>query len=93
MPEQPSSVRPHNLILEDRLRLSLSGVTDVESFNETEIFLYTSLGELSIKGKGLHVGSMSLETGDVEITGEVKRLVYGDADRKKKPTLLGKLTR
>ena len=52
MPEQPSSVRPHNLILEDRLRLSLSGVTDVESFNETEIFLYTSLGRAVDQGQG-----------------------------------------
>ena len=55
MQEQPTAVKRHNLILEDRQKLSMSGVTDVESFNDTEISLYTSLGELSIRGKGLHV--------------------------------------
>ena len=41
MQEQPTAVKRHNLILEDRQKLSMSGVTDVESFNDTEISLYT----------------------------------------------------
>ena len=40
----------HNVILENRSHLVLSGVTDVDSFNETEIALFTQLGELKIKG-------------------------------------------
>ena len=93
MQEQPTAVKRHNLILEDRQKLSMSGVTDVESFNYTEISLYTSLGELSIRGKGLHVDAMSLETADITITGEIKSLVYGDKDRTKKPSLWTKLSR
>ena len=46
-----------------------------------------------IKGKCLHVDEMSLESGDISITGDVKSMVYGDKDRTKKPTLWGKITR
>ena len=45
----------HNAILENRQRLQLSGVTDVDSFDEDEIRLFTQLGELTIKGKDLHM--------------------------------------
>lgn len=88
-----SAVKKHNVILEERSKLSISGVTDVESFDESEISLYTTLGELSVRGKCLHVDEMSLESGDISITGDVKSLVYGDKDRTKKPSLWGKITR
>ncbi len=85
--------KKHNLILEDRCKLSLSGVTDVESFDDTEVSLYTTQGELVIRGKNLHVDEVSLETGDLEMSGEVKSMIYGDKDRTKKPTVWKKLTR
>ncbi len=88
-----SAVKKHNIILEERSKLSISGVTDVESFDENEISLYTTLGELSVKGKCLHVDEMSLESGNITISGDVKSLVYGDKDRTKKPSLWGKITR
>lgn len=93
MTDNENISKRHNLILEDRFKLSLSGVTDVESFDENEISLYTSLGELAIRGKGLHVDEMSLETGEVSITGDVKSMIYGDKDRTKKPTAWGKIFR
>lgn len=93
MADERTIIKRHNIILEDRQKLSMSGVTDVESFDENEISLFTSLGELVVRGKCLHVDSMNLETGDMDITGEVKSLVYGDKDRTKKPTLWGKITR
>lgn len=88
-----SAVKKHNIILEERSKLSISGVTYVESFDENEISLYTTLGELSVKGKCLHVDEMSLESGNITISGDVKSLVYGDKDRTKKPSLWGKITR
>ena len=88
-----SAVKKHNIILEERSKLSISGVTDVESFDENELSLYTTLGELSVKGKCLHVDEMSLESGNITISGDVKSLVYGDKDRTKKPSLWGKITR
>lgn len=93
MAAEVSAVKKHNIILEERSKLSISGVTDVESFDENEISLYTTLGELSIKGKCLHVDEMSLETGELSITGDVKSMVYGDRDRTKKLSLWGKIKR
>lgn len=59
----------HNAILENRQRLQLSGVTDVDSFDEDEIRLFTQLGELTIKGKDLHINEISVESGDVSVEG------------------------
>ncbi len=93
MAAEVSAAKKHNVILEERSKLSVSGVTDVESFDENEISLYTALGELSIKGKCLHVDEISLETGDMAVTGDIKSMVYGDKDRTKKLSLWGKITR
>ncbi len=81
----------HNLILENRSHLVLSGVTDVDSFNEEEIRLFTQLGELTIRGKNLHINEMSVESGDISVEGDVWSLCYGEKDRKKKLSVMGKL--
>ncbi len=82
----------HNLILEGRSRLSLSGVTDAESFDENSIEIYTEMGELVIRGKNLKVGEMNVETGNMTVSGDVKSIVYGDRHRNKKLSLWGKMT-
>ncbi len=83
----------HNVIMENRKKLTLSGVTDVDSFDERCIILYTQLGELVIKGRDLHINSMSVETGDMTIDGEIWSLNYGDKDKKSTASFLGKLFR
>ena len=83
----------HNMILENRKSLSISGITDVDSFDEREIILYTQLGELTIQGRELHIDAMSVETGDMTITGDIWALVYGDKDKKGPISALGKLFR
>jgi len=82
-----------NLILENRQNLSISGITDVDSFDEKAICLYTQLGELTIQGKELHIDSMSVETGDMTITGDIWSVVYGDKERKSPVSFLGRLFR
>ena len=83
----------HNVILGGRKKLTISGVTDVDSFDERCISLYTQLGELVIKGRELHINSMSVETGDMTIEGDIWALNYGDKDKKSSATFLGKLFR
>lgn len=83
----------HNVIMESRKSLTLSGVTDVDSFDERCIVLYTQLGELVIKGRNLHIGMMSIETGDMSIDGDIWALCYGDKDKKSSSSFLGKLFR
>ena len=85
----------HNLILENRKKLSVSGIEEVESFNEEEIILRTSEQEvLVIKGEDLHINKLSVDTGDVNITGEVSAMDYIDRSSKSKgPGLLTRLLR
>ena len=83
----------HNIILENRKILSISGITDVDSFDEREISLYTQLGELTVQGRELHIDAMSVETGDMTITGDIWALIYGDKDKKGPISALGRLFR
>ena len=66
----------HDLRLEGRNKLSLTGVTDVESFDETAAVLETALGTLVVRGSGLHVEQLDLEAGALKLSGEVDSLGY-----------------
>lgn len=70
---------PHNLILEGRKKLTLTGVSDVDSFDDRTVVAYTSYGELTIKGKDLHVSKLSLESGELSLDGEISSMVYSDS--------------
>ena len=83
----------HSVIMENRHTMTISGITDVDSFDEKFICLYTQLGELTIKGRELHIDTMSVETGDMVITGDIWSAVYGDRDKKSPVSALGRLFR
>ena len=46
---------PNNIIMDDRKKLSVSGVTDIDSFDEQTVIAVTQLGELTIRGWDLHI--------------------------------------
>ena len=69
---------PHSLILKDRAQLTLSGVTDVDSFDETAVIAYTDYGELTIAGTGLHISSLNIDKGELSIDGRISSLTYID---------------
>ena len=83
--------RAHGLTLTERKRLSLTGVDDVDCFNEQIVVLRTPLGMLTVAGAGLNISQLSLESGRVEIEGEVDALEYSGG--KKSGGLLGRLFR
>ena len=56
-------VKPHHVIMEDRSKLSVTGVEDVISFDEAEIITRTAQGNLIIRGTGLHIGKLTLDSG------------------------------
>jgi len=89
--KEPEPKGFHNLILENRNNLSLTGVTDVDNFDEGTIVLYTQLGELTIQGKDLHINSMNVETGNLSVEGDIWSLVYGEKEKRKASTFLSKL--
>ena len=73
---------PHNCILEDRKALSVSGVTNVGSFDEETIVAVTDYGELTVKGQSLHITKLSLEIGELCIEGKIDALQYADTVEK-----------
>ena len=84
----------HNLIMENRARLSVSGVEDVESFNEEEIVLHTSMGAMIICGAQLHINKLSVDNGEVSVNGDINSVDYPENYGKSKGAgLLSKLLR
>lgn len=74
---------PNNLILENRERLSVSGVAEVISFDENQVSLVTSLGVLTVGGQELHVEKLNLEMGELAIAGRIEALIYEDQQRRR----------
>lgn len=67
---------PHQVIMENRQTLSVSGVSDVDSFDGQAVVAYTALGELTVRGNGLQILRLNVETGDLSLTGEIDALTY-----------------
>ena len=73
---------PHNVIMEDRHHLTVSGVEDIDSFDEQAVVIYTQMGELTVKGDDLHINRLSLEIGELLIEGEIYALIYSEKEEK-----------
>ena len=80
----PPTEKPYGLTLERREKAILTGVTDVERFDENEIVLHTHGGRLVLTGSGLHVSSLQLEEGRLLVDGAIDAASYeGSTPRKK----------
>lgn len=71
----------HRLSLEDRNRIDVTGVTDVDSFDDTTVSLTTSRGELTIRGQGLQVNRLNVENGLLSVDGKIDSLSYSEPVR------------
>ncbi|MBO5079070.1 MAG: sporulation protein YabP [Oscillospiraceae bacterium] len=69
---------PHKLTLNDRKKLTLTGVTEVMSFDDQSVVLETELGTLTVHGQQLQLKNLSLEGGQVAVEGEVAALIYAE---------------
>ncbi len=83
---------PHNLVLEDRKTLSLTGVSDVDSFDESTVIVYTDLGELTVRGENLHIKNLDITAGEVSLEGRINALEYTD-DTPHSTSLFGRIFR
>ena len=70
------AVKPHSVSMDDRCRLNVTGVDDVESFDEATIVMNTSQGNLIVRGSGLHIGKISLDVGEIKVEGMITDLNY-----------------
>ena len=83
----------HNVILEGRKKISVSGVQDMECFDESKVVVYTNMGVLEINGINFHMNKLSLETEEIIIEGDIDSVIYEDANapEKAKKNLLSRL--
>ena len=72
---------PHKLALDGRKSLTMTGVTEVISFDDTAVLLRTSLGDLSVHGQQLQLKNLSLDGGQVAVEGSIAALVYEEPRR------------
>ncbi len=70
--------KPNLVTLENREKMTLTGVNDVESFDERCIVAYTDYGQLTIQGTGLNITKLSVESGDLSLEGNILSLNYTD---------------
>lgn len=77
--KQSVAMLRHTVTMEDRKKIQITGVTDVESFDEQTVLLQTTPGELIIKGSGLHISKIDVVSGDLCLEGEIDELSYGDS--------------
>lgn len=67
---------PHKLTLDERKKLTVTGVTEVVSFDEENVVVRTALGTLVVQGQGLQLKQLTLEGGNVAVDGEIGSLLY-----------------
>ena len=67
---------PHKLTLNERKALSVTGVTEVVSFDEASVVLRTSMGTLIVEGADLQLKTLSQDGGQVAVEGSVSAMVY-----------------
>ena len=70
--------KAQNIILENRSRLSVSGVEEVSGFDESIVQMQTELGALTAHGSNLRVETLSVDSGDLLVVADISDLSYAD---------------
>lgn len=91
--EEKQYSKAHKLILSNRRTGTVTGVSDVISFDISEVLLETEQGMLMIKGADLHVNRLTLEKGEIDIEGRIDSLAYSEVTsyQKQGESLIGRL--
>jgi len=76
--EEKRGRKPHNVVISNRRQMTVSGVIRVDNFNENIIVVITEAGQMTVEGVNLHISKLSLETGDMNIDGDITGLLYSN---------------
>lgn len=82
--EEKQMQKAHRLVVNNRRTSMVTGVLDVLSFDLNEILLETEQGMLMVKGSDMHVNRLSLEKGEVDLSGNIDSIAYSDVHVKGK---------
>ena len=74
-----NDVKAHSIIMENRTKMTVSSVTDVDRFDENEIVMNTNEGVLVVTGENLHIGKLSLDGGELHVDGRIDAISFEDA--------------
>ena len=91
MPELQRTIKKHSLTIDGREKLTATGIKRVDFFSDEQVAAQTDLGQLNIKGEGLHIEALSADTGDMLVTGKVTAVSYSEGGQAL--SLLGRLFR
>ena len=93
--EERTVQKNHKLVINNRKTSLVTGVIDVLSFDLNEILLETEQGMLMVKGSDLHVNRLSLEKGEVDLSGNIDSVAYSEVQGygKNQENLISKLLR
>ena len=84
--------RAHSIHVDNRMRISITGVMDVVNFNEQDVLLLTEGGPLNITGNNLHLSRLNLEDGQICVEGDLTSLEY-ESEETEKRGLFGRVLR
>ena len=84
---------PHGFTLQNRSHAEISGVSDVDCFNEQLVVLVTNLGTMTISGSGLNISHLDKEGGRLIVDGEFDSIEYSGKVRGAKGGFLSRLMR
>jgi len=93
MAEEKKRTGRHTLHLDEREKIRIGGVLEVQSFDEEGVLMETTCGLLLLRGAGLHIGKLDLDEGDVIVEGTIDSMTYSDGSLTEKHSILGKLFR
>ena len=86
-------LRSHCIHMENREVLSITGVTEVGSFNESEVAVFTEGGGMTVDGSGLHITKLDLDDGQIIVEGEICAIEYDDEPPRQKGSFFSRVFR
>ena len=74
--EENRALLPHTLVIENRNKLTVTGATDIGSFDEESVIIFTDYGEITIQGNSLQVTRLSVDSGEFCAQGNIISVGY-----------------
>lgn len=88
--EMPAKNLQHKVVIDQRRKIVVTGVEDVDSFNESEVIMLTNHGFITIVGDDLHISKLNLADGQIVVEGTVQSLDYADHEQERRKGFFSK---